>query len=181
MPMATRNKAKPKVELVVTAEGARERALVPPLKKLLARAVAHLPANGLEDVVVSLVGGETMGVLHGRSHGDPTPTDVLTYELEHTAGGDVSEGQVVVCVDVARRGAEERSISVGREVLLYSLHGLLHLCGMDDRRKKDFDLMHKTEDDILTAIGVGPTFHVLAKAGVKKRAARAATGRRLRR
>jgi probable rRNA maturation factor len=42
--------------------------------------------------------------------------------------------------------------------LLYSLHGMLHLCGFDDRTEPDFRRMHQTEDEILTRLGVGPVF-----------------------
>jgi hypothetical protein len=35
---------------------------------------------------------------------------------------------------------------------------MLHLCGFDDRTDSDFAAMHRTEDKILTAIGVGPVF-----------------------
>ena len=35
---------------------------------------------------------------------------------------------------------------------------MLHLCGFDDRTDAGFAAMHRTEDQILTAIGVGPVF-----------------------
>ena len=45
-----------------------------------------------------------------------------------------------------------------KEALLYAVHGLLHLCGFDDRTARDFDVMHQREDEILCAIGVGAVF-----------------------
>ena len=35
---------------------------------------------------------------------------------------------------------------------------MLHLCGFDDRTDAGFAAMHRTEDQILTQIGVGPAF-----------------------
>ena len=49
-------------------------------------------------------------------------------------------------------------MAVRKEVLLYALHGMLHLCGFDDRTAKDFAVMHEREDDILKKLGVGRVF-----------------------
>jgi hypothetical protein len=52
---------------------------------------------------------------------------------------------------------------VERELLLYALHGMLHLAGFDDRTARGFATMHRTEDDILTRLGVGPVFSAPGK------------------
>ena len=44
------------------------------------------------------------------------------------------------------------------ELLLYAAHGVLHLCGLDDRTAAGFREMHRKEDEILTRLGVGPVF-----------------------
>lgn len=151
-----------KVAIELTGETPRQREQAAWVGRYLRRAVALLPANGLREVTVSVVGDRTMSRLHSASHGIAGPTDVLTYELEVEGGRGakrvVTEGQVVICASEARRRAGAHKISVERELLLYALHGLLHLCGMDDRRAKDFELMHAKEDEILEAIGVGATF-----------------------
>ncbi len=43
-------------------------------------------------------------------------------------------------------------------MLLYAVHGLLHLCGYDDRTPAGFRRMHRKEDDLLARLGVGPVF-----------------------
>ena len=58
----------------------------------------------------------------------------------------------------ARRRAKEQHGSLRNELLLYALHGMLHLCGMDDRTQKGFERMHRMEDEILTRLGIGPVF-----------------------
>jgi ssRNA-specific RNase YbeY (16S rRNA maturation enzyme) len=52
-----------------------------------------------------------------------------------------------------------RSIPPRMELLLYALHGMLHLSGFDDRTDRDFALMHRTEDSILESLGFAPVFH----------------------
>lgn len=127
------------------------------VKRRLGEAWGFLPENRLREVSVVLVGDSRMSRLHERSHGDATPTDVLTYELERE-GRFVSEGEVVVCVSEARRRVGGDRMALRREVLLYALHGVLHLCGMDDRKAKDYQAMHRKEDEILEKIGVGAVF-----------------------
>ena len=99
-----------------------------------------------------------MAELHERFMGIAGPTDVLTFELEHDGRGRILSGEVVVCVPHALRAARQSGVEVKKEVLLYAIHGMLHLCGFDDRTARDFSAMHQREDEILRAIGVGDVF-----------------------
>jgi probable rRNA maturation factor len=119
----------------------------------------------LEELSVVLVGDRRMSALHEEFLGIAGPTDVLTFPLESDARGRVTAGEVIVCVPEARRQARTRRMEPRLEVLLYSLHGMLHLLGYDDRTDRAFRIMHRTEDAILTKLGFGPVF-----------AARSATG-----
>jgi rRNA maturation RNase YbeY len=96
--------------------------------------------------------------LHEQFLGIGGPTDVLTFELDHDARGRVVAGEVVVCVPYAKLEARRRGVAVEKELLLYALHGMLHLCGFDDRTGRDFAIMHRREDEILKKLGVGTVF-----------------------
>ena len=100
----------------------------------------------------------TMSDLHQRFMNDRTTTDVLTFPLDVDNGGRTISGEVYVCVPEARRRAKELGSRARDEVLLYALHGMLHLCGFDDRTPAGFTRMHRTEDRILARIGVGAVF-----------------------
>ena len=112
----------------------------------------------LRELSLALVGDARMSQLHQQYMGIPGPTDVLTFPIEEDGRGRIVAGEVVVCVPEARRQARARGTDAGREVLLYALHGLLHLDGFDDRTARGFRDMHATEDRILTRLGVGPVF-----------------------
>ena len=146
---------RPGLDLVVNAQLGR--AHVPFLRKQLRRAHA-IVAPPLREFSVALVNDARMSELHQQFMNIAGPTDVLTFELDHDARGRVIAGEVVVCVPEARRQARERGIELRMELLLYALHGLLHLCGFDDRTARGFRTMHRREDDILTALGFGPVF-----------------------
>jgi probable rRNA maturation factor len=131
---------------------------VPFLRRNLLGAHAILkPA--LTEMSLALVGDARMSKLHAQFMGIPGPTDVLTFPLEEDARGRVTSGEVVVCVPEAVRRAKDHKERPERELLLYSLHGMLHLAGYDDRTAADFRRMHRTEDEILTQLGIGPVFH----------------------
>ncbi len=130
---------------------------LPYLKRHLTKAIPHLPRK-LASVSFALVNDRTMADLHVQFMGIAGPTDVLTFELEHDARGRCIGGEVVVCVPYAKRTARQHGSTVERELLLYCLHGLLHLTGHDDRDDDSYRKMHAAEDRILTAIGVGPVF-----------------------
>ena len=58
------------------------------------------------------------------------PTDVLSFILEEDEG--FLDGEVIVSADYAAREAAQFGWSTDDELLLYVIHGLLHLVGYDD-------------------------------------------------
>ncbi len=80
-----------------------------------------LPAN-LPAIDIVLVDRATMARVHADFLGDPTETDVITFPY----------GEILVCPAVAQDRAAQYGLEAEQEVLLYALHGLLHLTGYDD-------------------------------------------------
>ncbi len=109
-------------------------------------------------VSLAIVDGETMSALHEQFMNEAGPTDVLTFEIAHDEAGRVTEGEIVVCLPVAQGQARERGHAVEHELLLYAIHGLLHLSGFDDRDEESYRRMHAREDEILAELGIGPVF-----------------------
>ena len=128
------------------------------LKRWLPKAVKLVPKAPAE-VSIALLGGTKMAALHKKFMNKAESTDVLTFELAHDARGRVAAGEVVVCVSYARKEAKRRGVKVENELLLYALHGVLHLSGYDDGTSVEHARMHKEEDRILKAIGIGEVFN----------------------
>jgi probable rRNA maturation factor len=99
----------------------RVRPLLRQLKASLLFLPGRLPGH-LDTIEVVLVDRATMAHVHGDFLGDRTETDVITFPY----------GEILVCPAVARDQAVGHGLSVEHEVLLYALHGLLHLSGHDD-------------------------------------------------
>ncbi len=129
------------------------------LKKNLQQAHDYL-SPPLTSLSLALVGDKKMSALHVQFLNVAGPTDVLTFPLETNKKGQPLSGEVVICVPEARRQCRQNGVELRKELLLYSLHGLLHLCGFDDRTNRQFRRMHLMEDQILTRLGVGPVFKV---------------------
>jgi probable rRNA maturation factor len=125
---------------------------------LAARLRACAAAGGLAvaRVTVRIAGDREMARLHRRHRGVNSTTDVLTFAA--SAPGEAIEADVVICADEAARRAAELGHGVGRELLLYALHGMLHGAGFTDADEASHAAMHAEEDRILEAIGVGRTF-----------------------
>ncbi|MCK4872332.1 MAG: rRNA maturation RNase YbeY [Phycisphaerales bacterium] len=121
------------------------------------RALDHLDLTAGEISVV-LVDDATMRAEHLAYLSVDETTDVLTFDLRDEADGPL-DVEIKVCVDEARRQSAELGHDATRELLLYIVHGLLHCLGFDDHDEQSFERMHRREDEILDAIGVGATFH----------------------
>jgi len=100
----------------------RARPLLRRLKASLPLLPRPLPAE-LTEVQFILVDRATMARVHGDFLGDPTETDVITFPY----------GEILVCPAVARDRVAEYGLKLEEEVLLYCLHGFLHLAGYDDK------------------------------------------------
>lgn len=138
------------------------------LERWLPKAVKHVPKAPAE-ISIALLGDSKMAALHKQFMNIPGPTDVLTFEIDHDARGRIIAGEVVVCVPYARREAARRKSDVNHELLLYALHGVLHLSGYDDLTPKDHARMHAEEDRILEKIGIGRIFSPMSVAPRRKK------------
>lgn len=127
------------------------------------RQVLELCGVEAGELTLTVVDDGRMAELHEQYRGEPGTTDVLTFDLrdiplEQGLGARVIEGDIVVCVDEAARRAAEHSHDTRDEVLLYAVHGVMHLLGEDDHTPEGFARMHEREDDLLSRIGVGRLF-----------------------
>lgn len=67
------------------------------------------------------------------------------------------EGELIVSTETARREAFAHGWSPDAELLLYVVHGLLHLCGYDDIADEERAKMRSRERELLAIWGLSPT------------------------
>lgn len=110
------------------------------------------------------------------------PTDVISFRLNepltsskivqtHSAGdicadsydagddhsSDAIDGELIVSTQTAIREANAHGWSPKAELVLYVVHGLLHLCGYDDTSAETRPVMRSRERDLLAIWGFCPT------------------------
>lgn len=113
-----------------------------------------LEAEGVSraDVSLAVVDDETIHDLNRRFLSHDYATDVLSFLFEQT--GDYLEGEVVVSADTAIRSAADYDWPALHELLLYVVHGTLHLAGYDDQTIEDRQEMRRLEGKHLNALGI---------------------------
>lgn len=117
--------------------------------------LAHVP---LRELSIVIVGDRDISRLHQQFFSDLATTDVITFPLDLDAKGRTLSGELYLCAPMARRQARLRGSPIEHEILLYAIHGVLHLGGHDDRNAAAYSVMHRKEDSILRKLGVGAVF-----------------------
>jgi len=116
-----------------------------PLEGALKKAMGGIPhLQGPVSLVV--VDDPTIKGLNRKLLGRNRATDVLAYELGR---GEGPWGEVIASAQTAKKQAENRKVPIWTELLLYLLHGMLHLAGHDDLADEGFRRMHMAERKLL--------------------------------
>jgi probable rRNA maturation factor len=97
------------------------------------------------------VDDETIHGLNRRFLDHDFPTDVITFPLEEEDGH--LEGEIVASFDTARREAGRFGWPAADELLLYVIHGALHLLGYDDTTADAAGQMREQERVMLAHFG----------------------------
>lgn len=104
------------------------------------------------ELSVLFVGSRAIRRLNMEYRGVDRTTDVLAFPLGDRRGASRPSGalgDVVVSVDRARRCARRLKTTVNAELLLYLAHGILHLCGFDDRGASERREMERRQEELL--------------------------------
>jgi probable rRNA maturation factor len=114
-----------------------------------------LAGESIADYEISLafVDNQTSQRLNKQFLNHDGPTDVLSFPLSDSRGKKLS-GELVIGAEVAREQAQARGHDVHNELALYVIHGLLHLCGFDDKSPPDAEQMRARERHYLKAMGL---------------------------
>ena len=149
--------------LVIHVEITNRQSLIAADGGRLRLAVKHvLDSKDVVDAEISLavVDDDTIRRLHSRFLGVDEPTDVLSFPL--TSGGEALEGEIIASAETAARRAREFGWRDEDELLLYIVHGALHLVGYDDSTPEARTAMRAAEGDCLANFGLKPQYDAAA-------------------
>jgi probable rRNA maturation factor len=114
-----------------------------------------LQEEGHKEAEISLafVDNSTIRQLNQRYLQHDEPTDVLSFPLSESGARRLA-GELVIGAEVAKDQAETRGHEVQAELALYVIHGLLHLCGYDDKSAAGALSMRQRERHYLKLLGL---------------------------
>ncbi len=98
--------------------------------------------TSLSEIHVVLVSDRKITDLHRRFMQIAGPTDVITFQ----------HGEIFISIETAQRQARHYRTSLGHEVRLYLVHGLLHLHGFDDRTATSRERMSHIQNCIVARL-----------------------------
>jgi len=111
-----------------------------------------MPLVRRAQVSLAVVDDPTIAGLHERYLGQQGPTDVLSFLLDEADG--CLEGEVVVSAQTAVAQAGRFGWSAADELLLYVVHGALHLLGYDDATCPQRRAMRRRERRFVARLGL---------------------------
>ena len=130
----------------ITVKNLQSKILVPYSKvQATARKVCRqlkVEKRGLSQIGFVFVGTKRMRTINRMYLGHDHVTDVITFNLGQSA-------EIIICPSVAHTNASLYKVPVTKELLLYVIHGLLHLAGYDDHRQQDIQRMRAKEQLLL--------------------------------
>lgn len=107
-------------------------------------------------ISVAIVDDPTIHTLNRQFLQHDEPTDVLSFVLEQSDGS--LEGEVIVSADTAQTTAPQYGWEPASELLLYVIHGTLHLVGGLDATPEERAEMRARERTYLARFGLEPRY-----------------------
>ena len=73
-------------------------------------------------------------------------TDIITFDYSEN---DVISGDIFISIDTVKSNAEKYAEEYTKELYRVIIHGVLHLCGIDDKAEGAREIMEENEDNAL--------------------------------
>ena len=95
------------------------------------------------------VNDEKMLEVNNEYLGHDYYTDIITFDYDE---GDVLNGDLVISLDTVRTNAELFHKSYEDELNRVIIHGILHLCGINDKGPGEREIMEANENKALALL-----------------------------
>jgi probable rRNA maturation factor len=120
--------------------------------KAVARAVLEGEGVKKAKVTIACMTDPAIRVLNKRFLQHDEPTDVISFPYQRSKSD--LQGELAVSTETATTVAIARGHAPADELLLYIIHGILHLCGYDDLDDKARSEMRAREGRYLKALKI---------------------------
>ncbi len=132
--------------ITYNAEGVK----MPPIKRrettAWIKAVAAKHGRRVGEIGYMFVSDEKILEVNREYLGHDYYTDVITFDYDE---GDKVNGDIVISLDTVRSNAELFGKEYADELHRVIIHGILHLCGINDKGPGERELMEAAENEAL--------------------------------
>lgn len=105
------------------------------------------------EISIAIVGDAQIHEINRQYLDHDYETDVITFDLGEDPGSRRFQGEIVCSAETALRIASELEVSPESELILYAIHGALHLAGFDDHDAQDREKMREAEKVMMDRLG----------------------------
>ena len=113
------------------------------------KAVVASYKRRLGDIGYMFVDDEKILEVNREYHGHDYNTDVITFDYDED---DVVTGDIVISLDTVRSNAELFGKEYDDELHRVIIHGILHLCGINDKGPGEREIMEAAENKALALL-----------------------------
>lgn len=107
------------------------------------------------EITIRLVDEEESHHLNHQYRGKDKSTNVLSFPFESPEGIELPLlGDLVVCVQVVEREAQEQNKPLMHHWAHMIIHGVLHLCGYDHIKDDEAEEMETLETQLLASLSI---------------------------
>ena len=136
--------------ITYNADGVR----IPKIKKrettAWIKAVASTYGKRVGEIGYMFVGDEQILAVNREYLGHDYYTDIITFDYDE---GDIINGDIVISLDTVRSNAEQLGKTYEEELYRVIIHGILHLCGINDKGPGEREIMEAAENRALSIRG----------------------------
>ena len=126
---------------------------MPKIKKRLTnkwiKAVAATYGRKTGDIGYMFVDDEKILEVNKEYLGHDYYTDIITFDYDED---DVISGDLVISIDTVRTNAEKFGKEYTEELNRVIIHGILHLCGINDKGPGEREIMEANENKALAIL-----------------------------
>ncbi|MGY6519822.1 MAG: rRNA maturation RNase YbeY [Lysobacteraceae bacterium] len=111
------------------------------------------------DLAIRLVDAREGRCLNRHYRGKDSATNVLSFPAELPEGVNLPVlGDIVLCAPVVAREAHEQGKALNAHYAHLTVHGVLHLLGMDHEDPREAEAMEQLEREILAGLDIGDPY-----------------------
>jgi rRNA maturation RNase YbeY len=122
------------------------------LRKVLRALLIHELSRDEFEIGVSIIGEEAMTRMNQGYLRHKGSTDVITFDYTDASRPKCLAGEIFVCLDEALAQAPRFRVTWQNELVRYIVHGILHLCGYDDKTVAERKKMKREENRLMSRL-----------------------------